>query len=121
MSDIDLDAIRQREAKATKGPWWQGPHYRCDVDSPSGNVRSFAVYTPQAEADAEFIANARTDIPSLLSALEESRAEVARLNDLCATCGHPLSSHDTGPSEDGCRFMFGWGDECACGWPVAKK
>lgn len=40
---------------------------------------------------------------------------------VCATCGHPLATHDEGPSEDGCRFMFGWGRECECGWPVRAK
>ena len=39
----------------------------------------------------------------------------------CATCGHPMATHDSGPSEDGCRFKFGWGHECTCGWPVSDK
>lgn len=48
-------------------------------------------------------------------------APSGRSEDRCATCGHPLSTHDSGPSEDGCRFVFGWGDECACGWPVKAE
>lgn len=73
---LDVEAIKAREAAATKGPWWQGPHYRCDVDSPVGNVRSFAVFTEQAERDAEFIAHARTDIPALLAEINRLRALV---------------------------------------------
>jgi hypothetical protein len=56
----------------------------------------------------------------------EARAEVGRLRASsgspdCATCGHSLSTHDEGPSEDCCRFTFGWGDKCSCGWPVAAS
>ncbi len=55
--------------------------------------------------------------------LEILIAEVERLrasscSPVCATCGHPLSTHNDGPSEDCCRFTFGWGDKCHCGWPV---
>lgn len=68
-----IAAIRARVEQATKGPWWTGPHYKCDVDTPLGTVRSHALYSPQAAADALFIANAREDIPYLLDLLASSR------------------------------------------------
>lgn len=75
-----LRAIQARLEKATQGPWWQGPYYKADVDSSAGIVRANCWMTPQAIADAEFIAHAREDIPYLLAALTDltARAEEAQ-------------------------------------------
>lgn len=66
-----IAAIKQRAEKATPAPWWTGPHYVCDVESyHGGTIRSRALYSQQAAADAEFIAHARTDIPALLAYID---------------------------------------------------
>jgi hypothetical protein len=62
--------------------------------------------------DIELMAPASVPPPTPTPALVE------QTKGTCATCGHPLITHDAGPSDDGCRFKFGWGDECSCGWPV---
>ncbi|MED2979533.1 hypothetical protein P4284_23000 [Bacillus swezeyi] len=61
----DLEAIRQRSEKATEGPW------RIGKQSPNGlnNIGTIGgLLTAQTTDgdDAEFIANARQDIPALL-------------------------------------------------------
>ena len=73
-----LDEIKTRASKATAGPWdwnsrhglgapnrlvmWPSHEYGCDLDIEG------------EEADLDFIANARTDIPALIAALEASEA-----------------------------------------------
>nr|WP_314314711.1 hypothetical protein [Kocuria rhizophila] len=78
MTQEQLDAIREREAKATAGPW--------DVDGPAqcGPGDTLTVYPVEDGGalayvqpswdDAEFIAHARTDIPALLADNERLRA-----------------------------------------------
>lgn len=81
MADPDLDAIRARADAATDGPWW--PRYGGEP----GYIYASASLTLIAEVTGEasdaaprpnstFIANARTDIPALLNALDEARAEL---------------------------------------------
>ena len=71
---LDLEPIKARCEQATKGPWFQGPHYRADVDSPFGCIRACCWSGPQAIADAEFIAHAREDVPALIAEVERLRA-----------------------------------------------
>ena len=75
---IDIAAIKARADKATAGPWawnsrhglgapnrlvmWPSHEYGCDLDIEG------------EEADLDFIAHARTDIPDLIAALEASEA-----------------------------------------------
>jgi len=76
-----LAAIREREAKATPGPWncWNGWQYDRETDTmamqrigPDG-IYGKALATRDGydlyatRADAEFVANAREDIPALLA------------------------------------------------------
>ena len=94
---IDTGAIRRRIESATPGPWfvvgppWNtglpfvvaadpDPHvgmFIADLDSVSAEDPS-----PNAQADAEFIAAARTDIPLLL-------AEIGRLHALLGLRANP--------------------------------
>lgn len=89
MSPEELDAIRARCEKATKGPWnasahlsgtcygwdWQerfsafnvAPH----IASGTRGGKPGDDGLPQAIADAEFIAHARSDVPALLDLIEE--------------------------------------------------
>lgn len=73
----DLAAIRGREAAATQGPWHnehegEGPcvsvgDYGWVCSGP--NWPAYDVDSDQGQADAEFIAHARTDVPALLATL----------------------------------------------------
>lgn len=73
-----LDEIKTRASKATRGPWdwnsrhglgapdrlvmWPSHEYGCDLDIEG------------EEADLDFIAHARQDIPDMIAALEASEA-----------------------------------------------
>jgi len=70
-----LEAIKERERKATKGPWaiW-------DTKDEQGD-RQWAVNANLEEAtaaDIEFIEKSRTDIPNLIETVEASWAASAR-------------------------------------------
>lgn len=81
MTEADLDAIRQRVEAATPGPWIQGTMAHLIIGGTlqeeivaCWNVReknSLAQSFAQATNNANFIANARTDIPQLLAAIDE--------------------------------------------------
>ena len=83
MNAEQLEAIRQRAAKATVGPWrWDNGNDRDatmpvlksgdDVVMDFGDAEPYypTEGIPPEEADAEFIANARQDIPALLALLD---------------------------------------------------
>lgn len=78
---IDLEAIKARCEAATLGPWVLARHHaeptiislKADVQiarQPSGNSPLLG--------DAEFITNARTDVPALVAEVERLRAELKR-------------------------------------------
>ena len=94
----ELDAIRERLAAATPGPWYVQSTTACFLNVQGGDRNSDSLYLAQmgyeppttslymdegnprylnARADAEFIANAPADIATLL-------AHVDRLRDLAA-------------------------------------
>ena len=68
---VEIDEIRQRAKKATKGKWVVGVTY--DGEWPVFRLRDMEDPTDsiEIEADAQFIAHARQDIPRLCDALEE--------------------------------------------------
>lgn len=78
-----LQEIRERESKATAGPWVTDDVARVGVGEPYGpflatckpSVHDWPV-RQQEQDDAEFIAHAREDVPWLLSEME--RLETAR-------------------------------------------
>jgi len=85
---IDLKAIKERESKATPGPWISifGLDGRTvyDMSGEKGIVIAKLRKTKREKEhqNAEFIAHARDDIPALLEEAEEAerlRAEVERL------------------------------------------
>ncbi len=74
LTNEEIEAIRKRAEKATKGPWIieesrYGGYYN------AGNPKYDYSACISPENDIEFIAHARTDIPQLL-------AEIERLNAL---------------------------------------
>lgn len=111
---VDLDAIKKREAAATKGPWFQGPYYRADVESKFGCIRANCWNAPQAIADADFIAHARQDIPALIAEVERLRAEGAART----TEGAKMMSAFNEYQQAYIRELAEMSPDqkCACGW-----
>lgn len=70
MTDLDLDAIEAR-ANAAR-------------NTPGVTVVNGEVHATGRGANAEFMAHAVTDVPALVAALREARAEVADLRRFCA-------------------------------------
>lgn len=66
---LDLAAIRARTEAATAGPW--------EADGVEGNLNApgirVAEFLSWPEADAQFIAHAREDVPALLAEVERLR------------------------------------------------
>ena len=87
-----LAEIRERESKATKGPWHLhfynvpgDPVYAIeDGDGDGGELAQFWGGTdPEewpAEANAEFTAHARQDIPLLLTLLDQAQRDTDRVD-----------------------------------------
>jgi hypothetical protein len=77
ISDADLAAIRARCEKATKGPWTSFVEGREEIAGSSfiqtgGEDIELSGAT---DADQDFIAHAREDIPRLLSEIERLKVE----------------------------------------------
>ena len=74
LDNESLNEIRKRELKATPGPWISGHfasvHQRGD-DAPYDDL----LFNAFTQADAEFSAHARQDIPALLDMLQELHAD----------------------------------------------
>ena len=104
---LDLDAIWARADKATPGPWHkEHDEYGC-VDI--GNygwvatgpfVPQYDVDSPQGQADAEFIAHAREDVPALLAEVTALRAELDAVRALRTRMGELAR-----------QLSVGWDDE----------
>lgn len=85
LTEAELNAIEARAAAATEGPWekdrWDGTLGRGSLSVPS-KLRVLVTrfnYGNAGSPDLEFIAAARTDVPRLVKALREARAEIVRL------------------------------------------
>lgn len=63
-------------------PWRQGPDYRFDIESPHGRVASGCPeFSPQADANAEYIVRAANAFPDLLAACKLALETVSDYND----------------------------------------
>lgn len=86
LSEGDLDAIEQRAAQATPGPWWSWIEGRDGLSGASfigrghGSERELDLYLstgatqPVPTADYDFIAQARQDVPRLVAEIRRLRA-----------------------------------------------
>lgn len=96
MTDITerLAEIEARMEAATEGPWRFEPEGESHCGEPQccseywdnriwGADRVLAESHMLYEADAEFIAHARTDVPWLVEQVRELQAEVERLRETC--------------------------------------
>jgi len=99
MTDEELDAIRERAARATAGPWlvgdgeldgfpgsWDvwGSDY-CGIASLAKTAEA-AKFPRDLEANAEFIAHARTDVPALLSEVDRLREKLSAIDGVLSKC-----------------------------------
>jgi len=73
LSNDRINEIKNREKSASAGPWVVSkPKKHCYVEGPNFNY-IISHYTLLLRNDADFIANARTDIPLLLEEIEYLR------------------------------------------------
>ena len=89
---LDLPAILKQAEAATDGPWehGSGPYGWDDGIIVAGQSPSFAEGvvitnsghggTSPSDADAEFIAACRTNVPMLVAALEEAQGKLAAVD-----------------------------------------
>ena len=85
MTDEQLAAIRARADAATPGPWKAFKNYddyntiRPESAQDCEHIFNCEMYggTPPGDADAEFIASARKDIPALLDEIERLKQKLA--------------------------------------------
>lgn len=75
LTNEQLEAIRKRAEKATKGPWAHANSIVCTMYD--GYEIADVSCGENPSEDAEFIMNARTDIPKLLAEVERYK-EVER-------------------------------------------
>ena len=79
ITEKELSAIRERAEKAAKGPWKAFIEDR-DFECGSSFIQTQGddiELTGAAEADYDFIANARQDIPKLLDEIDRLRALIS--------------------------------------------
>jgi hypothetical protein len=113
MTSSHLDAIRTRSRNASDGPW-SVRRIPNSFPSHAGDrythpcVRGFRVprriyevASQQVEADAEFIAHARQDIPALLDELDQLRAT---LQDCQKTLVELIARQEPAPVQDLARI-----------------
>ncbi|MDQ0174456.1 ead/Ea22-like family protein [Bacillus chungangensis] len=78
LSNVELAAIRERVEKATPGPWIiEESRYETNYNVGNSKYDFSACLSPLY--DAEFIAEAREDVPDLLSLVDQQQAEIERL------------------------------------------
>lgn len=89
MSEERLDAIQARVDGATTGPWDDQPNWT-DTARVVLNGDGEALWDAvglMADADSEFIAHAREDVPALLTEVERLRGQITEARDgWCRVC-----------------------------------
>lgn len=110
---IDLEAIESRANAASAGPWISEPHHDeiqiCQTDEFPEPIIVCAVgmETP-FEADVAFIANAREDVPALVSEVRHLREVVADMHFACKA-GYGNDAMSKALDELGCEFLVEYG------------
>ena len=114
MNVPDIPEIKERYEAATEGPWEASEDIR---------THAMVVFQPEngglvihdgeclSDADANFIAHARTDIPALVTALEEAQELLQTLSrtEEMMNWGHPNE----------CAALDG--SECVCGLDTLRR
>lgn len=84
MTELDLDAIRARCDAATDGPWtaeYSEAQGNCVLPHDAESTREAVAVTRlfHQQADADFIAHARTDVPELIDEIERLQEAAERI------------------------------------------
>jgi hypothetical protein len=92
MNDKQLQEIKDRESKATEGPWVHLENTPFWGEIRTANEKSFTQIAVMPELDDRtddfnFIAWARTDIPDLLAELEQLQTKFDQLMHFCLSAG----------------------------------
>jgi xanthine dehydrogenase iron-sulfur cluster and FAD-binding subunit A len=100
---LDLAAIEQREQAATEGSWFLHPDWPGRVFSDDQfNVHIARCTGTRPEANAEFIAAARTDVPALVDGVRQRDAEIARMRSVAQSAAVLLrAAADRHPADAG--------------------
>lgn len=111
---LDLEAIEKRARAATPGPWgdddghvfsepmqavtieWCATPNHGSKRPPDASVADCSQQYKNFEADSEFIAHARQDIPALISRIRELEGEIARLKALSDSQAQALDMMEAG-------------------------
>jgi hypothetical protein len=87
----DLEQIKQRAEAATPGPWTSFDGRSHIIHEEDGFI-AICQYRPLPNANAEFIAHAREDIPALLAVIDELTAQqICGVVCECGPNGEPLA------------------------------
>ncbi|MBM7600487.1 hypothetical protein JOC34_002878 [Virgibacillus halotolerans] len=89
LTNEELEEIRERADKATEGPWVCDDLDTTVVALLYTDVTDIA--TPYKEVDADFISNARQDIPKLLAEIDRLKQENERSVD--SIFGHAIRNN----------------------------
>lgn len=87
LTDSELDAVEQRAAASTPGPWCR---LASNSDAVVDDDGMYVCVVPRATADDHeiaFIASARTDVPRLVAELRAARAEICGLKTIIEVAG----------------------------------
>lgn len=122
-TELDLDAIRARLDAATEGPWRVDEIARVWADRDPAGWDAFHIAAchdavgragHDDEANAEFIAHARTDVERLL-------AKVGRLTWLLRAAAEADAREDCQLDHNGGCQMHGWlGEDTPCPFPEIR-
>jgi hypothetical protein len=96
-SELDTQAARARCEAATEEPWAVDGLNRLFIVAPKhpkhGIITDFGPRAtkghPERDANAEFIARARSDLPAALDALEEAQGNIERPKGVSCCHHHP--------------------------------
>lgn len=81
-----LAEMKERESKATPGPWYMAGKWTVLSRRNSGDMVANMSRLDEHEANADFIAHARTDIPILITEIDRQRKEIVELKKFEARC-----------------------------------
>ena len=103
-----LEEIKAREQAATKGPWKNGIGYDEDTRKKwiCGLLTTRGKFE-QENANADFIAHSRTDIPALIEQHEQDQKQISTLKKALELAGNVLSEKDGNSMEvNSARYLI---------------
>ena len=107
MNQKELDAIKERCDKATLGPWytWADWMVHTESDVQSNGIHPSKVIGTFNKKNADFIAHARQDIPTLLAEVERLQLKLSEFGTIRAQLQTASFSTNKG-AEDLAKFIL---------------